>query len=261
MVPVTSTTSRTDTLPSKVLERGDIYFAFRPRVDETRPESLEQVQRLFLILSPRDEDVYRRLVIGRKRLPEGAARERVWAFVDKVERRPEAVMDDLAASRYETKTMGERSQPAARLAGEGVYAIVDHRGHAHLAYELELPQQIGEVQDAFRIEPRTSYVASVWAPKRRRRPRAGLGSEERPRYPPELMKRFDGRRFTPLEPEFLNYVGAELILVGTDEDPERELGIRLEAEAETADTAEIFSDLKVDREKHPTRPLFAGAWE
>jgi len=74
----------------------------------------------------------------------------------------------------------------------------------------------GEVQDAFRIEPRTSYVASVWNPeKKRRRPRAGLGS----------------------------------------------VGIRLEAEAETADTAEVFNDLNVDREKHPMRPLFAGAWE
>jgi hypothetical protein len=258
---VASATSRNDTRPAKVLERGDIYFAFRPRVDETRPESLEQVQRLFLILSPRDEDIYRRLVVGRKRLPEAGERERVWAFVDRVEKRPEALMDDLVASRYETKTMGERSQPAARMAGEGVYAIVDHRGHAHLAYELELPHRIGDVQDAFRIEPRASYVASVWNPERRRRPGAGLGSEERPLYPPALMRRFDGRRFTPLEPAYLNYVGAELILVGTDEDPEQELGIRLEAEAETADTAEVFRDLKVDREKYSTRPLFVGAWE
>jgi hypothetical protein len=30
---------------------------------------------------------------------------------------------------------------------------------------------------------------------------------------------------------------------------------------ETAETAEVFNDLEVDREKHPTRPLFAGAWE
>lgn len=41
----------------------------------------------------------------------------------------------------------------------------------------------------------------------------------------------------------------------------KELGIDLKPEDETEARAEIFKDLKLEREEHPTRPLFEGKWE
>jgi hypothetical protein len=65
---------------SDVLERGSIYFLYRPKVenpDEDRPvKSLDDVERTYIVLSPDGKRLYRRIVSGRKELPETAARSR-----------------------------------------------------------------------------------------------------------------------------------------------------------------------------------------
>ena len=62
---------------------------------------------------------------------------------------------------YQTKTRGERSLSSCRLLGRGVYSIVEHKGHTHLAYVLEFPEEQTEVQDDFNIKSEGSYVISV----------------------------------------------------------------------------------------------------
>ena len=52
-----------------VLERGNIYFVYRPKVEDTSAAGLEDIQPFFVILSPSDNRRYRLLVIGRKKLP------------------------------------------------------------------------------------------------------------------------------------------------------------------------------------------------
>ena len=71
----------------KLLEHGDLCFLYTPRV-RPRPElpfeadervtGPRDVQRLHVVLSPRDRSVYRRLLVGRKRMPE-PKRQRFWA--------------------------------------------------------------------------------------------------------------------------------------------------------------------------------------
>src|SRR5437870_10535882 len=107
----------------QVLERGNIYFIYRPRVEETSAAGLEDVQRFFLVLSPHGNDRHRLLVIGRKKLPDiDDQRDKNWGFVQKVARDPHDVEDELDRASYETKTRGERHLAPARPAGEGVYA-------------------------------------------------------------------------------------------------------------------------------------------
>jgi hypothetical protein len=233
---------------SRVLEQGDVYFAYRPRVQREHPEGVEDVQRFYAVLRPRGREVYRRLVMGRKRLPDASERERFWAFVDKVARAPGPITRDLQAEVYETRTRGRRHQPAARSAGEGFYAIVDHDGHAHLAYALELPEAPGEVQQALRIDPRANYIAAVRNPDAPSAPGFGLLYRERPRYPAPLRERFRGRRFAPLDPAFLDHEGAELVLIGAGGAPEEDLGVHLEARHDAA-------------EGPFAAPLNDGAWE
>lgn len=245
---------------ARVLEKGDIYFVFRPRVEDEHPHGLDDVQRFFLVLSPRDKPIYRRIVVGRKRLPDVDARERVWAYVDKVARRPEPVEQDFEAATYETKTRGERHLPAARPAGAGVYAIASHNRHVHLAYELELPKEPGEVQEALDIEPRGSFIATIPNPERRAGRGVGLPSPRRAELPKRLMDRFGERRFLPLDPDFLDHEGTELVLIGAGHEPDEELDLDLQPENETDQTAEIFNDLKMERDRHPTRPLLEGEW-
>src|SRR4051794_39792493 len=128
---------------SRVVERGDIFFFYRPRMDAREVDELADVQRFFLNLKPDGRRRYRLIVAGQKRLPDPSRHERVWAFVAEVATRPTEVREDLERRTYETTTRGIRVEQEARPAGEGRYAIVDHDGHTHLAYVLELPAEPG----------------------------------------------------------------------------------------------------------------------
>jgi hypothetical protein len=246
-----------------VLERGDIYFFYRPKIEEAAAEGVADVQRLFMILSPQDRKRYRLLVIGQKRLPavsnQGA---RTWGFVDKVSRTAQALQEDLAPATYHTKTRGERTQPAARPAGEGVYAIVRHASHTHLVYALELPDEPGEVQEELQLTAEGSYIISVKNPEQPSPPGAGLGEERQVSFPRTLQGRFRSRRFIPVDPaSFLNYEGVEVLLIGASDDVTEELDVQLQPQEETSATAEIFTDLGLQKSRHPMKPLFEGVWE
>jgi hypothetical protein len=244
-----------------VLERGNIYFAYRPKVEHTSAEGLEDIQRFFVILSPFGKARYRLLVIGRKKLPAIADdHERNWGFVQKVSRDPEDVEDELDRLTYSTQTRGERHLAPARPAGEGVYTIARHDNHTHLAFALELPERPGELQEELNIPAQGSYVITVKNPDVEAP--AGLSEEDRPQMPQQVRERFHGRRFVPVDPpDFLDRAGTEFVLIGADEDVFEELGVRLDPQRETLETAELFNDLRMERTAHPLKPLFEGRWQ
>jgi hypothetical protein len=250
--------------PTQVLEQGDIYFLYRPQVSQGEAEvhGLDDVQRLYLVLSPQGAGRYRLMVMPKKQLPEsGRGGPKFWGFVDKVSRRPQEVVDELDQKTYQTRTRGERIQPEARPAAEGVYSIVRHGDHTHLAYVLELPEEPGEVQKAINIEPEASYIISVKNPEQPAPRGVGLDEDRQAAFPKKLQSRFRGRRFAQLDPpDFLNYAGAEVLFIGTGEDVSEDLGIDLSAEVESESTAGIFNDLRLEKSQHPTEPLFRGKW-
>ena len=242
-------------------ERGHIYFAYRPKLDVTVVRGPDDVQRLYMILNPRGRDSYRLLVVGEKRLPAPDGDRRTWAFVDKVSSNPEDVEDELDPKSYLTRTRGERHRPPARPAGEGVYAIVRHRGHPHLVYVLELPREPGEVQRGLKIAREGNYIVVVKNPKTPSEPGLGLDETRRARFPRGLAQRFRGRRFINLDPpDFLDHEGAEIVLIATGADV-HELGLELDREHEDEETAAIFEDLRLEKSLHPIAPLLKGTWE
>ena len=242
-----------------VLEQGNIYFLYRPKVQEEHPSGKRDVERFYMVLCPAGKKIYREIIIGQKELPESSSsNERNWGFVKKVTKTPQELEQEFKEAEYSTKTRGERKLPAARPAGEGVYAIVRHDDHTHLAYSLELPEKPRKVQQEFRIKDEASYIISIKNPDKPAPPKVGLRSQQKTDYPQKLKDLFRDRRFADADPpDFLNYEGTELILIGTGEDP-AELGIALHTEHETEASADIFTDLKLNRKEHPVKPLFEG---
>ncbi len=245
----------------EVLERGDIFFLYRPAVEEEEPKGLVDVQRFFMVLRPEGETKFRLLVIGRKRLPDVGEHERFWGFVDRVEDSAEALERSLRASEYETKTRGERHEPAVRRAGEGVYAITLEAGQMHLSYALELPEHPSDVQRAFKIAPEASFALSIKNPEASTPPGVGLPEDRKAEFPEELMAEFRDRRFEREDVRMLDYPGAEFILVGARLNPESAYGVELPAEEENNERAEIIRDLRMTKSQHPVKPLFEGKWE
>jgi hypothetical protein len=183
-------------MEDRLVERGAIAFLYRPRVETWAPRDLEDVQRFFVLLAPRvaaGSPLVRRVVVGRKRLPDTRSHERFWAYVDRVGAHVRDVLSDVGPARYWTKTRGLRHQPGVRAVGDGAYALSRHGGHVHLDYRLERTGRPGDVQGELRVVPRARYVVAAFA-------RSVPGGEE--------------RRFVPLAPEHLDVLGAELVLVG-----------------------------------------------
>ena len=246
---------------TELLEHGDIFFLYRPKVDEDDPSGQEDVQRFYFVLRPQGGGKVRLCVVGRKRLPEVDEHERVWGFVDMVSNDARKIEEELREDRYGTKTRGEQRQPAARPAGEGIYVVSLEEGQMHLSYELELPEKPDEVQREFNLAPKASFALSIKNPEKGTPKGAGLRPEQQADYPKKLQEEFRGRRFLREDIELLDYEGAEFILVRARRDPEKEYGIELDAQHEDYESAEAVRRLGLVKSRHPVKPLFEGEWD
>ncbi len=182
-----------------VLERGDIRFFYRPRVQPADgPVTTPGVQSFFAVLSTA-RGTHRRLRIGRKRLPVTSG-ERLWARVERVGSFERVLAGQLEDEEYTTKTRGERYQPGARAIAEGCYALVRHDDHIHLAYRIDRPES--DVPDEVRVPDAGSHLVLF-----------------------ERIPRTRAVWTTDGAPARLDEEGAEIVLVGVDDEPERELGV------------------------------------
>jgi hypothetical protein len=227
----------------RVTERGEIAFLYRPRVERRRVAGLADVQRLYLVLCPPPPYRCRRIVVGRKRLP--AARggaERFWGHVERVGATLEEVVEDLAATTYTTRTRGKRYQPGPRLAGHGAYALAVHEAHTHLVYALTSPPPDGPLPAELNIASEASFIVAVFNPAP---PGVDGPPVETSPFPPELDARFQGRRFSPVDPpEFLDHEGAELVLIAAGESAPAELDLALEPDGEAEATTDLAGELR-----------------
>jgi hypothetical protein len=243
-----------------MLEQGEVYFFYRPRVGVEEVRGLDDVQRFLVVLEPDGGRRRRELVVGRKRLPDPRRHERAWALVAAIKDDPQELRDELGRRVYETRTRGVRVQPEARPAGEGRYAIVRHEDHTHLAYVLELPRRPGEAQELFNILPEASFIVAVRNPEAPAPAGSGLPDGRQPELPPELRERFGGRRFTALDPPaFLDHPRVQLVLIGAAVDASEELGIDLGADDEQLQEAGLFRRLRLRPGEVPTDALERGA--
>jgi hypothetical protein len=261
---------------AEILEQGRIFFFFRPKADLQAAHSFAEVQRLYILLCPGsfDQDALisenepkRLLVVGRKKLPDAEGfRTCSWCSVVRVTSDMDGIQAALGAERRVTATEIHHSQPA-RPCGEGVYAFVKYPRHVHLAYVLEMPAEIGEVQQSFNIDKEFSYIVAV------KNPTCGVSSvfssaSKPENFPPALIDQFAGRAWLPATPELLNVESAELLMIGTSRHVEEDLGevgAGLEELQKLDMTTMHGSDTVFDELKYlsaaPQEPLTQGTWK
>jgi hypothetical protein len=205
------------------LERGAITILFRPRIHRDPIESIDDVQRLMMLLQPDGSRDARLIAVGRKRLPRASRRERFWGFVDLVRDRRDIELA-LGPQTYVTKTRGRRVLPPAEAAASGTYAIATHDGHTHLAFEVT-------PRAGWDIERSGNYIVTVANPDP-----AAWGLTEAPRlqeelfpeyevhvelpaiFPEAIQSRFEGKRYLDATPELLAFEGAELVFIAASKD-------------------------------------------
>ena len=283
---------------AEVLEKGDIFFFYRPKAKVVNDgsggdvKSIEDIRRFFMVTASTitaaatntgskyqeqfdntnrttskeegESSRYRLFVIGKKSLPEirtteARRSERYWAKVGGIFENPQELTNELLADEF-------RKGDAARPVGEGKYAIVKHQDHAELAYVLEMPEEPGEAQRELGIEKEASYIISVINPKVPV-PAGYPSSEEPPNYPESILKEFgQNENFVSLARDlrFINFQNAQMILVGAREGKDviqKEIGIDIKEEKETMHSADVFSKLKIEKDRVPIKPLIEGKFE
>lgn len=246
----------------QVLERGNLYFVYRPKVEQKTVDSLDDIQQIHIILDVHGKDWFRLIALGKKRLPaRDDDNQQGWGFVETVSDSAKDLEAGMRQEVYETKTRGQRTQPAVRPVGEGVYQlVVDQDGQTRLLYALELPKSLGPAQQELNIEQTGNYVISIKNPDKPSP--AGLGFQQGDRqadFPKKLQAEFRDRKFIPANPpEFLDYVGAEILLISTHSKDAQALGGELHPQSEDETTSEAINKLRMRKTRHPLEPLLEG---
>src|SRR5215204_4982232 len=255
----------------EIIEQGDIFFFYRPKVDTEEVKDIKDVQRFYMVTTPEEEkekknNIYRLFLLGQKQLPEivegkSTSEEKNWALNILTSYNPDDIHKELLPAKYTTETRGKRRLAAAAPAGEGKYAIVKHDNHTELAYILELPEIPGPTQREFEIKKEASYIISIKNPDVKVPGFAAFSSEDKkPDYPKHLKEKFGDRRWINVEdPELLNYENTHLLLIGArKKDVEEELGVDIDEKKETERSADLFKKLKLRKEQVPLKPLLKG---
>ncbi|OAX44456.1 hypothetical protein K503DRAFT_678863 [Rhizopogon vinicolor AM-OR11-026] len=240
--------------------------------------------------SMEDKKHFRLIIIGKKSLPdpERGRHDPFWATVIMVGENLHDLEEGLGGKSYETKTRGTRHVAPVRLAGRGVYAIVNSEGNVpsknstHLGYHLSHPTELGDVQQALGIHIASSFVIQVKNPDAEVQAgqRVGLPKSRRADYSEGIMKNVFGRgekgrssvglRFTNCNCiELLDHEGAELLLIpartgaeGNDQSLGEGRGEALEevSRRESEELVDqIFNELALHKDRFPAEPL-KGSW-
>jgi len=219
--------AREATIPSSILEKGIIYFFFRSRVNITEPQGIEDIARSYLVLRPlplgtklgngplQDLGNARLIALPKKMLPK-SGQDRFLTFVDNAKSSIKDLRDQFAGNEYATKTQGtSNTQPATPFA-EGVYAITSTGRESHIAYYLTMPSpdKLGDIQHELGLAEKGSFIASVKNPKAPGPANASINDPAE--YPTKIQNKFGNLRWSPLEPEMLDYTHTQMLLIGED---------------------------------------------
>lgn len=205
------------------LEKGDIYFFYRPRVQKECVHTLEDVQRLYLVLKGRENPYYRLIVVGKKKLPSNEESQVEFAFVDLVSKDSKMLSESFQERDYKTKTRGERHLSDAKLLAEGKYSLIRDESGFHLVYQLDQVEELDQLQKQFNLDHEGSWIVSVKNPLDLSE--KGLSSEKKAHFSEKLLNLFQGRRFISLSSsDYLNYPGAELLLIAEKLTPKEKWG-------------------------------------
>ncbi|GAA5880191.1 hypothetical protein JCM3774_006081 [Rhodotorula dairenensis] len=243
-----------------ILEKGFIYFLFRPKVEVEHPESLDDVSKFHIMLVPHGTRFHRLIAVGKKALPEASESTRpIWGEVLNVGEDLNALKDGLGPYTYETKTLGTRHQPGARVAGAGAYVLhaAEHYPkdsqnasavyHTYLIYQLAVPgrHELGPVQTALHIHDEGGFTVQVKSPEA---PSTNPAVRNKPeskhaKYPEELHKLFK-TKFIPADPPaLLDYPGAELLLIASKHTVEQDTSPAAKRELD-AEEKELERDIQ-----------------
>ncbi len=210
---------------AQILEKGDIYFFFRPEPSEHEPPEPESWGRLYAVLHPRDQTSYRLIALIRldqfKQAEENILlKKRWWGEVILVKEKAADIIWELREKHGQINE-GEvkKTIHMATPVGVGKYFFSRHADHLHFSYTLD-PQVLPLPQPL------------IYEPVREN----------------DYIIRVQNNR---TDVTFLDQPTTSFLL--------KEAGER--GRTENAYSAIILADLRLERNILPITPLYHGSWD
>lgn len=235
------------------IEKGDIYFFYRKKMDVDAPKSIDDVQRMHMVLHPDNHKKKRLFVVGKKRMPEihpgtSKSTEREWALNVMATTSGKKIRDELRPVEYETKTKGKRRQSASIPAAQGRYKIVEHDDHTDLTYRITQPENVGKAQKELGIRQEAGYIISVKNPK----VKVPGFSTKQADYPSALQNKFVDKRWIDMQDSrLLDYENTQLLMIGARKSLSS-------IDVKITGKPKLFKNLEIDKKAWPTETLETG---
>jgi hypothetical protein len=240
-------------------EDGHIYFFYRPKILEA--SGPQDVSELYFILHPLDSKLFRLIRLDGSALPdEERGFNLITGTVLKVDSKSSVILRELEARSGEVLGVPQVKQSSARPCAEGVYTIIKREDHPHLVYDLELPRLDGKISRSLRINNEGNFEIGVYNPYYETPPQTG----EIPKaavWPESFKDRFGNKRIVYQSiPELLNFAHTKVALFRAPASEFRTEEEELHPLHKTEKTADIFIDLRIQKERYPVEPLVKGDW-
>ncbi len=239
-------------------EDGHIYFFYHPKSIEAH--NVEDVEHISLVLHPFTSKYYRLIYLDAPSLPGADDRfNMINGVIKKVDDKQVVILNELQEKHQMVMGVPQVKQAAARPCGEGVYTILSQDNRAYLVYAIELPRVDGKVKESLHIGSDGVFTIGVYNPYLESE---SLFESPRPHFPEDLKVQMkDQRILYDNLPTLLNYENSRLAIFKESDFDIKTLKPRLHPMADTPRTADIFGDLKLEREIYPVEPLFRGEWK
>ncbi len=237
----------------KKIEQGDLYFFYRKKMDVEKTKSIDDIQRVHMLMAPDLKEKKRLFIIGKKKLPEiikgkRKSTQREWALNVLTSKKNDSIKEALSPTQYMTKTKGQRVEPGAVPLAQGRYQIFEHENHTSLGYKIQLPKKIGKAQKEFGLKNEAEYILSVKNPEIKMR---GF-SQMQPKYPKSLKDKFSDKRWIDVQDtRLLDYEDVQALLIGARDDLS---DIKLKITGK----ANMFKKLDMNKNLWPTKTLEKG---
>lgn len=232
----------------KDIEKGSLFYFYRPKIGAGKLSSIDDIQRLYMIMKP-DRGRSRLFVVGKKHMPSfnktTSSEAKEWMVNITSSKSSKDILHELHPIEYTTETRGKRRQESAVPVGQGRYKIILHQDHTELVQKLSDVQ--GKAQKELGLEPEAGYIISVKNPKIK----VPGFSDKQADYPNNLQSQFGDKRWIDVtDPRLIEYEDSQLLLIGARKS--------LEGITKIQGQADISKELGLDKARWNLDALHKG---
>jgi hypothetical protein len=240
-------------------EDGHIYFFYRPKA--LVAHDVDDVEQLLFVMHPFDSKYYRLIQLDSSKLPtESDHFNMVTGIVKKAAEKNTVILKELSEKSELVYGSSQVKKSACRPCGEGIYTIKMVNNQSHIIYAIEMPHLDGKIKKSLQINDEGDFTLGIYNPYYESHPE-NLLMEHQVTLPEEIKAKLKTERIVYNDTvTLLNYENIKIALFKNPVEKEDRVTQEVQSLVKNVKMADIFEDLKLQKEKFPITPFIKGDW-